>query len=103
MLLGEREIVLHVRVAIEVGVDVAVERQDRAARVPRIERRRPRAESISVELGEIVADAHQLAEPRGRRLAEHVDERLGLVEQPRLCCARRVPGAIHVQFLRRAR
>ena len=83
VLLGPGEIPFRVGVGIEPEVNVALEGEDGLPGVPARERRLPGGVPVDVQFGQFAADAHEVGDIGGRKLAQLVDEFAGVVEKLR--------------------
>ena len=101
MFLGELEIVFAETFGIEPCIDVTLKRQYRLAGVVRGERRVPVLETLGVQLAELVADVHQVADLVRLQFLELVDQFTGVVQEIRLGMGFRCQRAFVVQRLGR--
>ena len=84
MLLGKIKIGFAKIFRLQAGVHIAFKRQNRLASVGRGEIRVPLVKAGRVQIGQLVADAHQRGDLRRRELTRFADQLLRIVQQFRL-------------------
>lgn len=97
MSLGEVKVVLSERLCLQAGVDIALKGEDRLAGILRRKVRVPVVETGGVQIRQLVADAHQLADLRRGQLTGDADKLLRILEEFGLGIASRCQRALIIE------